>query len=232
MRFWLLLVGVLVASAARADEFSDFNAAVESFSAHNRAALRYLREDAVGPMSDEINEMRTAWAAVNGRFGRPPQQLAADITLYTTTLVDISMRLVGASMFIQMGSRGGVENSLTAIRTDLSALRKANSVSTLADCVLEANQAMIALLAAGDEASNDWGKAAGLNAEAERYGDTLARCKSMAEADDTRLRSLVNESRRLLAGIPKAIAAQDAAQLHRVLDSLHVNDDSLTFRYG
>jgi hypothetical protein len=232
MRLWLLLIGILIAAAARADEFSDFNAAVESFSAHNRAALRYLHDDAVGPMSGEIDEMRAAWAAVNGRFGRPPQQLAADIPLYTTTLVDISMRLVGASMFIQMGSRGGVKNSLTAIRTDLSALRKANGVSTLADCVLEANEAMTALLAAGNEVASDWTRSAELTAEADKYTDIVTRCEAMAPSGDSRLPSLVAESRKLLAGMPRAIAAHDAAQLRQVLDRLRDNDDALAFRYG
>jgi hypothetical protein len=238
-RFGLLLIGaLLMATTARADEFADFTAAVESFSAHNRAALRYLRHDDVGPMSEEVDEMRTAWAVINGRFGRPPPQLAADRTLYTTTLVDVSMRLVGVSMFIQMGSRSGVRNSLTAIRADLGALRKANGIVTLADCIFEANRTLTALAAHGDPIPDDWSKpnaGSDLSAKATEYGQILDRCDSTADAGTRagpRFRQLIDETRATLAALAKALAAHDTAHLRVILDDWRNDDDELAFRYG
>lgn len=238
-RFGLLLIGALLAAtAAHADAFADFTAAVESFSAHNRAALRYLRDDEVGPMSEEVGEMRTAWAVINGKFGKPPPQLAADRALYTTTLVDVSMRLVGVSMFIQMGSRSGVRNSLTAIRTDLSALRKANGIRTLADCVLEANQTLTALVAHGDPIPTDWSKpeaGSDLSAKAAEYGHILDRCDSIAGADtrgEPRFRQLIDETKATLAALAKALAAHDTAHLRAILEDWRNHDDALAFGYG
>jgi hypothetical protein len=235
-RFGLLLVGVLLATTAYADEFADFTAAVESFSAQNRAALRYLRHDDVGSMSEEIGEMRAAWAVVNGRFGKPPPQLSADRTLYTTTLVDVSMRLVGVSMFIQMGSRNGVRNSLTAIRADLSALHKANGIVTLADCIFEANRTLTALVAHGDPIPDDWSKpdaGSNLSVTATAYGHILDRCNNIAGARaEPRFRQLIDETKATLAALAKAIAAHDTAHLRVILDGWRNDDDELSFRYG
>jgi hypothetical protein len=236
-RFGLLLIGVLLAAtASRADEFADFTAAVESFSAHNRAALRNLRHDDVGPMSDEVGEMRTAWAVINGRFGKPPPQLAADRTLYTTTLVDVSMRLVGVSMFIQMGSRSGVRNSLTAIRADLSALRKANGIVTLADCIFDANRTLTTLMAHGDPVPDDWSKpdaGSELSAKVAAYGQVLDRCDSIAGARaEPRFHQLIDKTKAMLAALAKALAAHDTAHLRVILDDWRNDDDELAFRYG
>ncbi len=55
--------------SARADDLSDFNAAVESASAHNRVAIGYLRTGNVDLASLEIERLRDAWGKLTGEPG-------------------------------------------------------------------------------------------------------------------------------------------------------------------
>jgi len=62
------LIGALLAgSLVRADDLTDFNAAVETVSAHSRVAIGYLRTGNVDLASLEMDRLRDAWRDADGR---------------------------------------------------------------------------------------------------------------------------------------------------------------------
>src|SRR5215831_4726620 len=151
------LVFVLLAGswAARADDLSDFNAAVEAASAHNRVAIGYLRTGNVDLASLEVDRLRGAWSKLTERFSgkRPPA--FADNTLYSKLFTGVSARLVGADIMLKSGRLDAARNGLEAVRGDLYELRKQSGVVVLADCVRDANAMMDELMVYNDR-NLDW----------------------------------------------------------------------------
>lgn len=228
---------LMLASAAAADELDLFNAAVEDFSAHNRAALGYLRTENVELGTLEMERMRDAWGPLVQRFGGKPPQALRDNPLYTTTLVDVPTRLVGGFLMLKMGRTDLARDTLVAIRKEISDLRRASRIEVLADCILDANAAMDALFAYRDRPPDlaAPSAAAELAAKADAYGTTVRRCDGMAAADiRTRpeFRRLIDGIAASLAQMPKAVAERDGDLLHRLLIELRSFDNLLAFRYG
>ena len=69
-------------------------------------------------------------------------------------MLDISTRLVGIFLVLDLGSPDAARKSLDTIRTSLSALRRENKAEVLADCVLDLNAAMDALFV--HDAQPEW----------------------------------------------------------------------------
>jgi hypothetical protein len=220
-------------AAARADDLSDFNAAVEQAAAHNRVAIGYLRTGNVDLAGLEIDRLRQAWQQVTSRkkpdvFDRP---------LYVKTMTDIAMRLITADMLLGSGRPDNARASLTAVRDDLYDLRTSAGVAVLADCVRDAGTAMDALMNY-NERDIDFGRReqiSDLAGKAQAYGRTLARCDGMADAgtrESPEFRRLIDGAQASLALIPKAIETQDKGLVHRVLIELRSFDNLLAFRFG
>lgn len=232
-RLVLLFTALLAAGAAKADDLTDFNAAVEAAAAHNRVAIGYLRTGNTDLASLELDRLREAWQRV-GSVKRPT---VFDQKLYVKEMTDIAMRLVTADMLLTMGKPENVRQSLIAVRDDLYELRKSAHVEVLADCVKDSNTAMAALLTF-DDRKLDFARpsvGADLAAKADAYGATLKRCDGMADAkvrQDPEFRRLIDGAKASLTFIPKAIAQHDAGLLHRVLDEMRAFDNLLAFRFG
>ncbi len=230
----LLLLG---ASAARADDLALFNAAVEEFAAHNRAAIGYLRSDNTDGALVELNHMKDFWGSFAERFGGNRPAPFRDNKLYVTMLVDVPTRIVTALIMVNFGRPEIARGSLQGIREEMSAVRRASGVEVLADCVLDANTAMKALRTVAD-APPDWDKpetAADIAAKADAYGAAVKRCDGMAAESvraDPEFRPLVDGIAASLAAVPKAVAARDGDLLHRIINELQEFDDLLAFRYG
>jgi hypothetical protein len=228
-----LLLIVLATLPATADDLSDFNAAVERAASHQRVAIAYLRTGNIDFAALEIERMREAWAKVTAL--RRPAALNRDPQLYTTTMLDVTTRLVGVSMLIDSGRPDVARQSLQDIRASLTALRKANGVVVLADCVAEANAAMDRLMAFNDD-NLDWSRSAAAVAEAATaYRILIDRCDAMAGAgvrDVPEFRRLIDGARNSLSQIPKAIGERDTNLLRRLLVELRSFDNLLAFRYG
>src|SRR5205085_6010019 len=139
---------------------------------HHRVALGYLRTGNIDLAAIEIDEMRAAWSKV-ATVPRPA--VFRDQERYTGTMLEIAAGLVGSSLVLSMGRADVARESLEKIRASLSALRRENGVTVLADCVLDANTAMDALFA--NDQKPDW---AGVPAGADAYRATLQRCDAMA----------------------------------------------------
>jgi hypothetical protein len=229
----LLLAGTPVL----ADELASFNAGIEDVASHSRAALGYLRSQKADLAGVELAQMKEAWSAFAERFGRDRPEKFRDNALYVTMLVDVPTRIVTAMIMINFGRPDVAAGSLQAIRQELSAVRRGSGVELLADCVLDANAAMEALLAYQD-APPDWDRPATVTdfaARATAYGAAVARCDAMAApslSQSDEFRRLVDGVAAALAFVPKAIAARDDDLVHRVIIELHSFDDLLAFRHG
>ncbi|MDQ2078950.1 hypothetical protein RA307_02055 [Xanthobacteraceae bacterium Astr-EGSB] len=227
----------ICAGGASAGDLAQFHDAVETFSAHNRVAIGYLRTGNVELASAEIAAMREAWGTVVERFGndRPPE--FRDNPRYVTALVDVPTRLVGVSLMLTMGRTDLAGGALVSVRKELSELRRTSGIEILADCILDANAAMDRLIAFRDQPP-DWTSPdaiTDLSAAAEAYGSGVRRCDAMAPDDVRHLpefRRLVDGVAASLAQMPAAVAARDGDLVHRLLIELQSFDNLLAFRYG
>jgi hypothetical protein len=232
-----ILALALWTTTAFAGDLTDFNAAIETASAHNRVAIGYLRTSNTDLASLEIDRLREAWGVLAARFaGNRPDAFDGN-ALYGTLWTTASARLVGADMMLKTGRPEAVADALNGLRADLAALRKSSGIVVLADCVRDANAIMDALMVYNDGAI-DWTKAEtrfGIANKASIYGYELERCDGMAgESVRTapEFRRLVDGAKVGLALIPTTIATRDADLLHRVLIELHSFDNLLAFRFG
>jgi len=237
-RIACLIVTVLAASwSARADDLSDFNAAVESASAHNRVAIGYLRTGNVDLASLELDRLRDAWVKLTEHFSGNRPTAFADNTLYSKLFTSVSARLVGADIMLKAGRLDAARNALDSVRGDLYDLRKQSGIVVLADCVRDANIMMDALMAYDDRAL-DWDSSeirAGVATKASNYSTQLTRCDGIASEtvrSAPEFRRLVDGAKASLTLIPKAIDTRDADLLHRVLIEMRSFDNLLAFRYG
>ena len=232
-----LLIALCAIASAFASEYADFNTAVERVSAHNRVAIGYLRTGNTELASLELDRMRDAWATIASRFGRPPDAFAGNAQLYTTTMVEVSARLVAAAIMLSSNRPEAARESLASVRTLFYELRKANGIVSLADCVRDANEAMDALYVYNDK-TLDWSKSEtrfGIANKASVYGYVLERCDAMAVLEirsSPEFRRLIDGAKAGLALVPKAINARDGELLHRILIELRSFDNLLAFRYG
>src|SRR4051812_38825601 len=166
------LAGLL--APAHADDLDDFNRAVEAAMSHRRVAAEYLRTGNIDLAVLEIEGMREAW----GKVSTLPQAAAfKDQQRYTATILEIAAGLVGVSLVLRLGRSDVAREQLGTIRASLSRLRRENSVTVLADCVLDSNTSMDALIAHDERP--DWESVA---AGAQSYRATLRRCDGMASA--------------------------------------------------
>ncbi len=230
-------VALLVATGPMlADDLAGFNAAIEDVASHSRAALGYLHNRNGDLAAVELERMRDAWGAFAERFGRDrPERFRANAR-YVTMLVDVPTRIVAAAIMINFGRPDVAAGSLHAIRQELSAVRRDSGVELLADCVLDANAAMEALVVYQD-APPDWDRPAAVTDFAQKaaaYGAAVTRCDAMAPAlsESREFRRLVDGVAAALAFVPKAIAARDDDLIRRVIIELQSFDNLLALRYG
>ena len=223
----LLLATLLFSAPARADDLADFHAAVEAAMSHHRVALGYLRTGNLDLAAIEIDEVRASW----GKVATVPRPAAfRNQERYTGTMLEIAAGLVGTTLVLNMGRADIARESLEKIRASLSALRRENGVTVLADCVLDANTAMDALFA--NDKTPDWNKIA---PAADAYRATLQRCDAMAAPNlksSPEFRRLIDGASASLAQFAKAIETRDSDLLHRLLIELRSFDNLLAFRYG
>jgi hypothetical protein len=231
------LVVLAGGSAAMAGDLADFNAAVETVSAHNRVVLGYLRTGNVDLAAIELDRLRAAWSRLNQRFAGKPPDAFADDPQYVKTMTDIAARLAAADKALDANQPPQASVALKAVREDFHTLRQSAGVVVLADCVRDANAAMNALMVFNTP-DLDWGKSKtrfGIASTAAIYGYALDRCDAMAGAPvraSPEFRRLIDGAKAGLDLIPQAIATRDTGLLHRILIQLRSFDNLLEFRFG
>ena len=225
----------LAAFPALADDLADFNAAVEGVASHQRVALGYLRTGNIDLAAMAIDRMRTAWSRVTAL--KRPAALNRDPQLYTTTMLDISTKLVGVSIMMDSGRPDVARKSLDDIRVQLGALRKANGVVVLAYCIVDTNTTMDKLIRFDDSAV-DLNKAeirAAISDLAASYRNDLQRCDDIADPKIRAMpefRRLIDGAKNSLSQFSKALAERDNDLLHRLFGELRAFDNLLAFRFG
>lgn len=219
--------------AARADDVSEFNAAVEAAEAHNRVAIGYLRTGNADLASVEIDRLREAW----GKVGTVRRPAVFDGKLYVGMLTDASMRLVTADMLLNSGRPDNARQSLEGIRTDLYNLRTSAGIVVLSDCILDSNKAAAAVIAY-DTPDFDWSKPGigpAIAEKAKAYTDMLNRCDGVASETvrkEPEFRRLIDDAKSELAKVAQAIEHRDTGQFRRIVSSLRSLDNLLAFRFG
>jgi hypothetical protein len=223
----IAVLAFVLAAPARADDLSDFHAAVEAAMSHHRVASGYLRTGNIDLAALEIEGLRESWGKVSAL---PRPSVFRDPQRYTATMLDVAARLIGTRLVLDLGRADVARESLDAVRRSLSELRRASGVMVLADCVLDANVSMDALFA--NDAKPDWES---VTAGAESHQATLQRCDRMAPPairNHAEFRRLIDGSLASLAQVGKAVETRDTDLLHRLLIELRSFDHLLAFRHG
>ena len=243
----LCAVLALLISFARtpcaADELGDFNAAVEQFASHNRAAIGYLRTGNVELASVEIDRLKKAWTDVVLRFSLKPPEALKENPNYQRTLADIQKNIGDAGVLMGTGKSGAglfgpgrgdlARAALQSMREQLTALRKESKITVLADCVLDANVAFAAFFTfeytvpefSKPDIPN---KAAAIEA-------IIKRCDAMADPAtraNPEFRRLIDGTVNSLSFVPKLVETRDREMLQRIIGEMRAFDNLLSFRYG
>src|SRR5262249_56990079 len=189
---------------------------------HNRVAVGYLRSENVDLAAVELQEMQRSWSAFVERFGRDRPDEFRGNAEYAIMLVDVPTRIVGALVMIDSGRPDIARDSLQAIRREFTTVRRASGVEVLADCVLDANDAMAALSGCHDEAPA-WDSPAAADdvaAKAGAFGAAVSRCDAMAPdviRSSPEFRRLVDGVAASLVFVPRATASRDTGLLRPVI---------------
>ncbi len=122
--FIALLPAHAAATALSAERQKGFDAALADVVSHNRAALAHLREDDTRLALIEIALMQETFGLFSERYGKDRPAFHVANPDYTTTLVDVPVRIVTAHMMINFGRVPIAYNSLVATCRALMALRR------------------------------------------------------------------------------------------------------------
>jgi hypothetical protein len=117
----LLALGVLWIAPAAADDRAEFRAAIEQASLQYHIALRTLEADGREQTAAEVRRFRQAWGEIIERFGASPP--FADEN-HAATLMDVDVRVLGALIVIDIGSRDAAREALKPIGATLEQLWK------------------------------------------------------------------------------------------------------------
>ncbi len=118
----VLLSCLLLSVAGRADDLADFHTAVEHAAGQYRVALQTLETRGREETAAAVHRFRAAWQDVIDRFEKnPPDALRGD-EQYAGTFMQIDMRIVGALLVIDMGSREAARDALAPIAETLARL--------------------------------------------------------------------------------------------------------------
>lgn len=220
-----------------ASDLSTFNTAVEEVAIHYRLAASYLRTGNADLGGLEVDQVRMAWTNLTRLVrGNTPDKFK-DNPLFSPTIEQISYHIEKAVQYVDASHLAAAEREMIAIRQALHRLRRASNIYLLADCVLEANQAMDALFAyrVSPPNWNEQSVAATVQSSSEDYDRLLRKCDQMAPdpvKQDPEFRRLIDGATTSLSLIPKAIRERDSGLLHRILIEIRSFDNLLFFRFG
>jgi hypothetical protein len=117
----MLLALVMLTAGAEAGDRADFHAAVERASEQYRVALQTLESRGREETAAAVREFREAWQAVIDRFEKNPPAGAGD-EQQAATFMQVDMRIVGALIVIDIGSREAARAALAPIAQTLAQL--------------------------------------------------------------------------------------------------------------
>lgn len=221
----------------RADKLDAFHNQVNVSYAAYRAGWYYLRMGTPGLASLELGTALDEWESLIATYkDNPPDELKDDAK-FADDLARVSSLLSAGLDQAAAGATKQSRKTIAPIRGILYELRKRNGIRLYADCVSELNGAADPLLHyrrnAKSLAKPDVN--ARVRKDATRYIDLFNECLAMAPsvyADDPEYTGFMEGYAKSVNDMPKALDAEDAAFMIRVLRELLSFDRIIYFRYG
>lgn len=127
------LPGVLM-PGARADDLAGFHAVLDATKQHSRAAVAHLHAGDQQFAVMEISRLRESFSLLIERYGAERRAAHKDKTEYSTTVVDIPLRIVTAQMMIDFGRPDIAANALVAVCRSLGTLHDPPERATDTGC--------------------------------------------------------------------------------------------------
>ena len=121
----IALVAQWLVLPASADELKEFHAAVAQASALHRVAMTTLETSGREETSAAVQRFREAWQIVIDRRGTSRPAAFADAEQYAGMFMQVDVRIVGALIVIDIGSRDAARDALAPIAETLSQLSAA-----------------------------------------------------------------------------------------------------------
>jgi hypothetical protein len=120
----LILLLTLAFGHGASAEPASFGAAVEQASMQYRSIMDMLETGGRDETAAEVEYFRAAWGDIIERFGKDrPAAFAGDDT-YSSTLMEIDVRLLGAMLVINIGSREAAREALKPIGEAIARLQQ------------------------------------------------------------------------------------------------------------
>ncbi len=141
-RFAGVLLGALVATAATAGRFSEFETELRGVYATYRAALFTTNQNKPDEAAAAVAALSQGWTVLSQKWARaaPPQY--ADDPQFAPTLTLAAGEIADASRQIAAGDLGAAHITLEKIRDQLGALRARNHVAVFSDRMDEFHKEM------------------------------------------------------------------------------------------
>jgi hypothetical protein len=117
----LLFALILPQLAAASDEQAAFAESVAQASAQYRIAMQTLEKDGREQTAAEVRLFRELWGEIIDRFGKSPT-FATD-NKFAAALLDVDVRLIGALIVIDIGSRDAAREALKPVADTLARLQ-------------------------------------------------------------------------------------------------------------
>ena len=236
MRVRIAVVAALLAltgTTLAAELPSDLRSLIESFQAHRRVGLGYLRTQNADLAIVEIERLRDRLAADRGKIApRALTDMPFVIALARTeSLVDTSLTAA---------DRGDLERAwemLDESRQPLADWRQSKGIRLFSDCIAEISAAYAPLDGHRQKTPDleDAAISARIVTSTKGLLATLDRCEREADAMLRQTPEFLRLFDGMSAGlrqIPEAVAGRDGARLHRLLIEQRSFEQMLLFQFG
>ncbi len=232
-----LCFSIVFINLSYAENVRDFLSDIDSAFAHYRESVSYLRTGNVDLGAIELDEMIKKWADLQKKYADSTPEIFIGNPHYATIMATTGTAISEALALIDAGDPKAARQRLLPLRADVSRMRAASGIFTLADCILHASTAMDNLFAYKGKPPQpeDWEKRADVIGKAAIYGDTLKRCDGMASGEireNPEFRRLFDGSMASAARIPEAIGNNDGGLLFRLLIEMRSFDRLMFYRFG
>jgi hypothetical protein len=119
-----ILLALALGHGLAVGQTATFDGAVARAAMQYRIVMRTLETGGREQTEAEVSLFREAWGDIIERFGKDRPSAFADDETYASTLLDIDVRLLGALLVINIGSREAAREALKPIGETLARLQE------------------------------------------------------------------------------------------------------------
>ena len=206
---------------------------IDTFSAHRRIAIGYLRTDNPELGTIEIERMRDRWAK---DLRELPPDILKDHTL-SAALAETEAIIRGSFAAVEKGDAGKTRSLLERAALPLKFWRQANGIRLFSDCIAEARAVYERLDVHRARAPNLQNSAIRKTIISTAAATEAAYKRCDAEAptnvrDNEEFRRLLDGMLNSLRQVLNAVRRNDGGTLHRLLIEQRAFERLLEFRFG